>query len=96
MNYKDFLLTYKIIRDLAHDNDSPSLEDTCTEMIHTIRGKIKKKFSTVIINDDHAEFSDIIIRRDGYLVSNNIGSHNPSKEQQLGFIEIKVVKLVNL
>ncbi|WPK19658.1 hypothetical protein [Salmonella phage SD-1_S14] len=42
MNYKDFLLTYKIIRDLAHDNDSPSLEDTCTEMIHTIRGKIKK------------------------------------------------------
>ena len=65
MNYKDFLLTYKIIRDLAHDNDSPSLEDTCTEMIHTIRGKIKKKFSTVIIGDDHAEFSDIIIRRDG-------------------------------
>lgn len=65
MNYKDFLLTYKIIRDLAHDNDSPSLEDTCTEMIHTIRGKIKKKFRTVIIGDDHAEFSDIIIRRDG-------------------------------
>ncbi|SCA80300.1 hypothetical protein PSLUR01_00323 [Escherichia phage vB_Eco_slurp01] len=65
MNYKDFLLTYKIIRDLAHDNDSPSLEDTCTQMIHTIRGKIKKKFSTVIIGDDHAEFSDIIIRRDG-------------------------------
>ncbi|EFJ0710548.1 hypothetical protein VWH05_05205 [Escherichia coli O157] len=65
MNYKDFLLTYKIIQDLAHDNDSPSLEDTCTEMIHTIRGKIKKKFSTVIIGDDHAEFSDIIIRRDG-------------------------------
>ncbi|AXC36930.1 hypothetical protein [Escherichia phage UB] len=65
MNYKDFLLTYKIIRDLAHDNDSPSLEDTGTEMIHTIRGKIKKKFSTVIIGDDHAEFSDIIIRRDG-------------------------------
>lgn len=65
MNYKDFQLTFQCIRDLANSKKSSSLDDTCTEMIDTVREKIKEKFSTVIINDENAEFSDIIIKRDG-------------------------------
>lgn len=65
MNYKDFQFTFKYIRSIADKNNSVFLEDTCSEMINTVRDRIKEKFSTVIINDEHAEFSDIIIRRDG-------------------------------
>lgn len=65
MNYKDFQLTFKCIRDLANKNNSVFLEDTCIEMINIVRERIKEKFSTVMINNDHAEFSDIIIKLDG-------------------------------
>lgn len=65
MNYKDFQLTFKCIRGLANKNNSVFLEDTCIEMINIVRERIKEKFSTVIINNDHAEFSDIIIKLDG-------------------------------